>query len=90
LKVGENYKIKWHVDIKNPSRIQLYVFNSSTNGIVSIADSIDANNEHYEWLVPTFDNLPGIGGKDYKIRIVNLESNEIYDESDAKFSIVSK
>lgn len=90
LRVGEKYKIKWHVDMKNPSRIQLFVFNSNTNGITSISDSLNANDEYYDWVVPTLDNLPGIGGKDCKIRIVNLEANEIYDESDSKFSIVSK
>jgi hypothetical protein len=90
LRVGEKYKIKWHVDTKKPSRIQLYVFNSNTNGLNSISESIDANDEYYNWIVPTFDDLPGIGGKDYKIRIMELETNTVYDESDSKFSIISK
>lgn len=90
LKVGETYKIKWSVENDNVSRIQLAIFNSSANGVVNISGYLDAKDEVYEWTVPSFDNLPGLGGKDYKLRIINAETNETVDESSSKFSIDSK
>lgn len=90
LKVGETYKIKWSVENGNVSRIQLAIFNSSANGVVNISGYLDAKDEVYEWTVPSFDNLPGLGGKDYKLRIINAETNETVDESSSKFSIDSK
>jgi len=89
LKVGKTYKIKWSVKSDNISKIQLFVFNSSANGIFEIANDLDANRGYFEWTLPSLDDLPGIGGKDYQIRITDPLNNEVIDESNSKFSIVA-
>ncbi len=90
LRVGQKYRIKWNIGYKNVSKVQLAIFNSSVNGVVNISEQIDGKQEYFDWVVPSFDELPGIGGKDYKLRLINWETGDAYDESNSEFSIIAK
>lgn len=72
------------VFITGYNKVELYKENES-NPVLTIASSVSANAWHIYWTIP-LDLEPGTG---YKIRVSNLTNPELWDESDAPFTLSS-
>lgn len=89
-RVGETHQITWNtVEV---DAVKIYIFDpsifgsGSTNYITPANISITGTPGRYSWTIPS--QLPGGGGNNYKIRIVDANNSQIDDKSDDFFSII--
>ncbi|MCK4554670.1 hypothetical protein KAU19_06980 [Candidatus Parcubacteria bacterium] len=89
-RVGETHQITW--DTVEVDSVKIYIFDpsifgsGSTNYITPVNISITGTPGRYSWTIPS--QLPGGGGNNYKIRIVDASNSQIDDKSDDFFSII--
>ena len=77
---GQEYNIKWFDQHADFVRIELYKSDLKVKTIVNSTN----NSGEYLWNIPVNLN----DGNDYKIKIVNVEDNDISDESNSLFTII--
>ncbi|MEJ2195947.1 MAG: Ser-Thr-rich GPI-anchored membrane family protein, partial [Ignavibacteriaceae bacterium] len=79
--IGEPYFITWEANVTG--LIAIYLYKGSQ--LKSIIDGSDVNDGSYAWTIP--GNVEP--GSDYKIRIESRDNGNIFDESDAEFTITN-
>lgn len=99
LRSGDTIQIRWNSQgITGKVGIYIFdnrIFGSGSTNYVSFPsmDSLEvpAEQGYYNWTIPSLGTLPnGWGdGKNYKISISSRDNSNIYDSSDAPFSIVA-
>ncbi len=81
--MGSSHEISWSsILITGFNKVELFRENES-NPVLTIASSVAAYVPHIHWTIP----LDLEAGTDYKIRVSNLNNPEIWDESDATFTL---
>ena len=81
LETGDIYNINWDSNSDSNISIKLYV-NSTFNSNIT---TNTANDGSYTWSIPSSIS----SGSNYKIKITSNTNSDIYDYSDATFSITS-
>ncbi|MCH7974313.1 MAG: hypothetical protein IH949_10580, partial [Bacteroidetes bacterium] len=80
--IGSSYLITWTDNIFEKVELQLYKGGSFFTSITTST----ASDGSYTWII-----LGGtIAGSDYKIRIASVTNSNIFDESDANFTLLSQ
>lgn len=91
-RVGETHQITW--DFVGVDSVKIYIFDPSVLGsgstryITPINISVSGTSGSYSWTIPSLGQLPGGGGDNYKINIVDASDSQTKDTSDDFFSIV--
>ena len=92
-RAGETHQITW--DSVGVDFVKIYIFDpsilgsGSTRYITPINISVLGTSESCSWIVPSLGQLPGGGGDNYKINIVDASNSQTKDTSDDFFSIIN-
>lgn len=92
-RVGETHQITW--DSVEVDSVKIYIFDpsilgsGSTRYITPINISVSGTSGSCSWTIPSLGQLPGGGGDNYKINIVDASNSQTKDTSDDFFSIIN-